>query len=95
MPGSRVYYFNWFVWVVAAMSDIVKPRYCMTKQDVDQFVRSRMFMSNLTICDELGIHESTFYRLLRDNPYLPMVYSLAIRGGLGELQGYKTKYPKR
>jgi hypothetical protein len=77
------------------MTDIIKPRYAMDKHDIDAFVRSRMYLSNIVICDELGIHESTFYRLLRDNPYLPMVYSLAIRGGLGELQGYKTKYPKR
>ena len=77
------------------MTDIIKPRYAMNKHDIDAFVRSRMYMSNIVICDELGIHESTFYRLLRDNPYLPMVYSLAIRGGLGELQVYKTKYPKR
>ncbi len=77
------------------MSAIIKPRYAMDKHDIDAFVRSRMYMSNIVICDELGIHESTFYRLLRDNPYLPMVYSLAIRGGLGELQAYKTKYPKR
>jgi len=75
-------------------SDIIKPRYAMDKKDIDAFVRSRMYMSNIVICDELGIHESTFYRLLRDNPHLPMVYSLAIRA-LGELQGYKTKYPKR
>lgn len=76
------------------MTDIIKPRYAMNKNDIDAFVKSRMYMSNIVICDELGIHESTLYRLLRDNPHLPMVYSLAIRA-LGELQHYKTKYPKR
>ena len=73
------------------MTDIIKPRYAMDKHDIDAFVRSRMYMSNIVICDELGIHESTFYRLLRDNPHLPMLHSLAVRVNC---KGTKQNTPK-
>ena len=67
-----------FVWVLGgAMSEPI-PHWAMTRERLDRFIENRLYLSKVELCRFLEIHESTLHRLLRDNKWLPKVYSLSI-----------------
>lgn len=54
------------------------PHWAMTRERLDRFIQNRLYLSKVELCRFLEIHESTLHRLLRDNKYLPKVYSLSV-----------------